>query len=198
MRPRRVESLGPRRERRAPWRHAAAIAGLAVGVSAASGGAAAAWAAAATVQPSVTADSTAPARPDVAARTNTAARPEASAATLRVVVSGLASDRGRLHIAVCNSPASWSGKAPSFRGASTPVENRRAEFVFENVPFGDYAAKLYHDENGNDRFDVSLIGLPKESYGFSNGARAYLGQPSFERAKFTVDSPVAVVRIHLD
>jgi uncharacterized protein (DUF2141 family) len=129
---------------------------------------------------------------------STAARGATPMATLRIVVTGLPSDHGRVHIAVCDSPASWSGKAPSFRGASIPVKNRRAEFVFDDVPFGDYAAKLYDDENGNDRFDVSLIGLPKEAYAFSNGARAYLGQPSFERAKFTVDSPVEVVRIGFD
>jgi len=149
-------------------------------------------------QPTATGQASGAARAQGSTQTSTAARPGTATSTLHIVVSGLASDRGRLHIAVCDGPASWSGKAPSFRGTSIPVKDRRAEFVFENVPFGDYAAKLYHDENGNGRFDVNLIGMPKESYGFSNGARAYLGQPSFERAKFTVDSPVEIVHIRLN
>lgn len=144
-----------------------------------------------TTGPSSAAESSPPAGAPAGASTS-------AVATLRVVVTDLPSDRGDVEIAVCDSPASWSGDAPSFRGDVSPIENGRAEFVFEDVPFGEYAAKLFHDENGNDRFDMSLIGLPKESYAFSNGARAYLGQPSFERSKFVVDAPVTTVEVSFD
>jgi uncharacterized protein (DUF2141 family) len=50
-----------------------------------------------------------------------------------------------------------------------------------------------HDANGNGGMDFSLLGLPEETYGFSNGARALLGPPSFDAAAVMV-TPEGVTR----
>jgi len=55
-------------------------------------------------------------------------------------------------------------------------------FVFANLWPGIYAAAAFHDENRSGDFDTNFIGLPREGYGFSNGARALLGPPAFEDA----------------
>lgn len=55
-------------------------------------------------------------------------------------------------------------------------------FVFANLRPGIYAAAAFHDENRSGDFDTNFIGLPREGYGFSNGARALLGPPAFEDA----------------
>ncbi len=50
---------------------------------------------------------------------------------------------------------------------------------------GRYAVSAYHDENGNDEFDRgSIVGTPKESYGYSNGARARVAPVEFDEAAF--------------
>jgi uncharacterized protein (DUF2141 family) len=51
---------------------------------------------------------------------------------------------------------------------------------------GTYALAVYHDEDGNRRFNRSGIGLPAEGYGFSNNAPALFGLPSFSRVRMAV------------
>ena len=66
---------------------------------------------------------------------------------------------------------------------------------FELPGPGHYAVAVYHDSNGNDRFDRSLVGLPAEGYGFSNDAPTPTGLPSFEAVRFAVKAGETTVRI---
>lgn len=57
-----------------------------------------------------------------------------------------------------------------------------------NLPKGEYAISVFHDENSNKTLDKNFIGIPKESFGFSNNVMGIMGPPSFKNAKFkTID-----------
>lgn len=64
-----------------------------------------------------------------------------------------------------------------------------------DLPAGDYAILVFHDENGNGELDKNFIGIPREPLGFSNRYWAK-GEPTFSGAAFTVtedgDVPVDV------
>lgn len=51
---------------------------------------------------------------------------------------------------------------------------------------GVYAIALYHDENGNEKFDRSGLGLPKEGWGFTNNPHTFFGLPSFSAVRLNV------------
>jgi uncharacterized protein (DUF2141 family) len=51
---------------------------------------------------------------------------------------------------------------------------------------GVYALGVYHDADGNRRFNRNAIGLPAEGFGFSNDAPALLGLPSFRAVRLNV------------
>jgi len=51
---------------------------------------------------------------------------------------------------------------------------------------GVYAIALYHDENDNQKFDRTGIGLPAEGYGFSNNPPTLVGLPSFRSVRLNV------------
>ena len=55
--------------------------------------------------------------------------------------------------------------------------------LLEQLPFGYYAVKLYHDENQNKKLDKNFFGIPTEGYGFSNDPSS-IGVPSYEKARF--------------
>jgi outer membrane protein len=55
-----------------------------------------------------------------------------------------------------------------------------------DLPGGDYALVVYHDENGNGRLDKNFIGIPREPLGFSNRYRPK-GPPTFSRAAFRLE-----------
>ncbi|MFC1452990.1 MipA/OmpV family protein [Verrucomicrobiota bacterium] len=56
-------------------------------------------------------------------------------------------------------------------------------YRIRDVPAGEYALLVYHDENENGFIDRSFIGIPKEPLGFSRGYRPK-GPPNYSRAAF--------------
>lgn len=56
------------------------------------------------------------------------------------------------------------------------------------LPKGEYAISIYHDENNNKELDTNFVGIPKESFGFSNNAIGLMGPPSFEKAKIILNA----------
>ena len=65
------------------------------------------------------------------------------------------------------------------------VSKSEEVITFSDLPDGEYAIKLFHDENDNKKLDFNMLGIPKESYGFSNNVGQF-GQPDYKEAKFTV------------
>ena len=62
---------------------------------------------------------------------------------------------------------------------------------------GVYAVAVYHDENGNTKFDRSGIGLPAEGYGFSNNPSTLAGLPAFRSVRLGVPKPGLTARINM-
>lgn len=110
----------------------------------------------------------------------------AQAADLSVVVTGLRSDNGDVHIAVYDRAEAFPESEGMLSEVTVPIQDRRARYVFKNLPPAFYAVAVYHDENGNHDFDTGFLGIPLEGYAFSSGARVFLGPPSFDDAKFAL------------
>ena len=59
--------------------------------------------------------------------------------------------------------------------------------IFNNIPKGNYAVFILHDENKNGKIDKKFI-LPIEGIGFSNYQNINLtNRPSFSKASFKID-----------
>jgi len=104
--------------------------------------------------------------------------------TLIIIITGLENNNGEVQMGLFNSSESYKGKKPKYRGAIMKVLNQKVEWKLDNIPFGDYAVKAFHDENSNNEINTNFLGIPTEKYGFSNNARSIFGLPSFDDAKF--------------
>ena len=124
--------------------------------------------------------------------------PAAGHGVLTVIVSGLSSDRGTVKIALSNSHENYYHYPSPYRGASAPILGGIAIWTFEDLPYGEYAVKVFHDENGNDRLDTNLLGIPREDYGFSNNARGIFGIPSYAKARFVLGESSLQITIRVD
>ena len=122
----------------------------------------------------------------------------ALAAELTVEVLGLNSDKGKVHFALYDNPATFPDKEARIQGIETAIRNGRAEAVFRGLEKGLYAVAVFHDENGNGSFDQALFGIPLENFGFSNGAHAIFGPPNFESAQVPVPEEGAKITIRID
>lgn len=66
------------------------------------------------------------------------------------------------------------------------IVDGKAVFEFDNLPYGDYAVIIFHDENSNNDLDHNWLGMPSEPLGYSNGwsFSLFSGMPTFEKLKF--------------
>jgi uncharacterized protein (DUF2141 family) len=119
---------------------------------------------------------------------------------LTIVVIGLESSDGVVRIAISNSKENYETKnAEPFRRKIVDIQKRRAKARFRDLPSGEYAVKLIHDENSNGKMDTNFLGIPKEDYAFSNNARGTFGPPDYEKAKFDLNGNLAItIRVSED
>jgi uncharacterized protein (DUF2141 family) len=117
--------------------------------------------------------------------------------TLKIHVTGFRNRKGRAGGAVYASPAGWpeDTKLAVVHGGF-PIGNGEATEVFQ-VPPGNYAVVVIHDENMNHKLDRNLLGIPKEGFGFANNPHVLLTAPSFRAASIQVSCPVTQIQIHL-
>ena len=113
----------------------------------------------------------------------------ATGSVIKLKVDGVNPTRGTLRAALVNSKEAYTEDGQAVMVQSVPVRQGQEEVVFQNVPFGTYAIKVFYDENDNSELDTNFIGIPTEKYGFSNNARSKLGLPDFEKVKFQVNAP---------
>ena len=66
------------------------------------------------------------------------------------------------------------------------INDGKATVKFEDLPEGDYALVVMHDENSNGRMDFETNGMPTESYATS-GESKFMGQPMWSDTKFKLD-----------
>ncbi len=118
-----------------------------------------------------------------------------SAATLTVAVNNVQTSEGQLRIAVYTD-ANWLNTQEWTRAALQPAASTSVTATFE-LPPGEYAVAVLHDVNGNGKMDYRLLRLPKEPYGFSNGAKPKLGPPKFEDAAFNLADEGLAIAIAL-
>jgi uncharacterized protein (DUF2141 family) len=87
--------------------------------------------------------------------------------------------------AVFDSAAAWEAGKDAVAVGNDSVTGPQVRLIFPELAPGDYAVKLYHDENRNGELDSNMLGIPSEGYGFSRYTQE-LGEPGFEDARFTV------------
>lgn len=118
---------------------------------------------------------------------------------LKMIVTGLDSDDGQIKFDLDNAADTFKPKEngkPAFAKGRSPIKDKRVEYIFKDVPCGEYAIKLYHDANMNQTLDKNFIKIPKEQYGFSNCKGCVL-PPSWEKAKFLFDKEHTTITIEL-
>jgi uncharacterized protein (DUF2141 family) len=67
---------------------------------------------------------------------------------------------------------------------SNPISENKCLILIENLKPGLYAFKFFHDENNNEKLDLSWLRIPKEGFGFSNNPNMTFGPPAFEKTLF--------------
>lgn len=105
---------------------------------------------------------------------------------LTINVKGFPSSKGAAYIAIYRVSDDFPVFGKQYKGKTSSISGTASKVVFSKIPSGSYAVAVYHDKNNNKTLDKNYLGIPTESYGFSNNARRTFSAPSFEEASFMV------------
>lgn len=118
---------------------------------------------------------------------------------LHIEVDGIRNGKGNVLMSIYNQKEKFMGdpKTKAIYNAVGKIENGKTTFILKNIPLGQYAISLLHDENKNEKMDKNLLGIPKEGYGFSNNMTLKFGPPSFEETKFNFHKSEQKIQISM-
>lgn len=120
----------------------------------------------------------------------------ASSGMLLVEVVNLRNNQGKVRAAIFRSKEGFPmQRTKAFKTVEANIQNGKALLKLTELPHGEYAIVLMHDENNNKEMDSNWAGLPKEGYGASNDAKATIRPPRYEDAKFILKSDKLAIQI---
>ena len=104
---------------------------------------------------------------------------------------------GNIHYGIYDRPEAFPNEGQQTFQGWVAVKGPEAVIRIPGIPKGRYGVAVFHDKNGNGKFDQGLFGVPLEDFGFSRDAPVLLGPPSFEDAAITIpdEAPDTVVDI---
>lgn len=119
-------------------------------------------------------------------------------ADLSITVTGFETVSGAINIGLFNKADDFPKEDREYRLVIFDVDSSEITYVFKDLPHGEYAIALYHDENRDDECNRNFIGIPKEGYGFSNNIKPMFSAPSFDDTKFQLkeDKSISIALIY--
>jgi len=104
---------------------------------------------------------------------------------IKLTITNLRNDKGFVLISLFKEGVGFPDQADkAFRKDKVAIYNKMAVIIFPELPPGNYAIAILHDENDDKKMNKNVVGLPREGYGFSNNVMAPFGPPSYRRASF--------------
>ena len=125
----------------------------------------------------------------------------AQASELTVSVTGIASAEGQVTFRVYQGKKDWLEDDGAVVEESLSLadwsEGKEVKHSFE-LPPGEYAVSVYHDEDGDDKLDSNFIGIPKEPAGLSNKPKARMGPPKYADAAFELPEEGLAITVEVE
>jgi uncharacterized protein (DUF2141 family) len=116
---------------------------------------------------------------------------------LTVIVTGFSNETGNCRFALDNSKFVYESEDTVWIGKVLPIVNKQVIVVIDSLQYGEYAVRVFHDENKNEIIDTNILGIPTEDYGYSNNVSSWFGPPSWDRAKFIFNKPEMTIEIEV-
>ena len=122
---------------------------------------------------------------------------------ITVVITNIRNADGEVLISLYDKAEGFpKDRSAIIRTAAIPSDaDGQVTTVFDDLPHGDYAIAVLHDEDTSQDMTFGAFHLPKEGYCFSNNVRVRFKPPKFKKVKFTLDgdnvTPVSYTHLTL-
>lgn len=108
--------------------------------------------------------------------------------TISVHVKNVDSTNGHVKVALYDSDETFLSFDKVLKSGSAPAHKGIVTLQIEDLPIGEYALAVFHDENGNGKLDTNWLGIPKEKVAFSRAKMKTFGPPKYKECAFQVNS----------
>ncbi|WP_194852290.1 DUF2141 domain-containing protein [Nonlabens antarcticus] len=117
---------------------------------------------------------------------------------MTISVKNIKAKKGNLIIAVFNENGDFLKEGAAVKTYTVKVDDLTETLIINDLPKGNYAISMYHDENSDGKCNRNFLGIPKEGYAFSNNFKPKLSAPDFEDCEFsfTSDAKMEISLIH--
>lgn len=107
---------------------------------------------------------------------------------VEIDLSGVRNTKGQILAAIYNSEKSWLDPHKSLRKQKFAPKGATLQLAFGQLPPGNYAISIAHDENNNGKLDMRWFPFPKPKEGaaLSRNPKPRMGPPTWEDSVFTV------------
>jgi uncharacterized protein (DUF2141 family) len=110
-----------------------------------------------------------------------------SAVRLQVDVQNVRSSSGLVAVTLyADDPRRFLARRGSLYVGRVPARAGTTRMCIHLPSTGVWGLAVYHDENGDRRFDRTGVGMPAEGFGFSNNPRTLFGVPAFRSVRLSV------------
>lgn len=125
------------------------------------------------------------------AQTTTAAPSTSVSGTysLTVIIHNVNTRSGKLYVGLANNQATFTGESLQRRVIDV-TPSGEITTVFEGLPAGKYAVRLFQDLNGNQKMDFSGQ-MPSEPFGLSN-VSMLMGPPDFDQSAIELNESKSI------
>ncbi len=114
-----------------------------------------------------------------------------------VVVTGLRNSKGQIMVSLNRGPKDFPDSNYFLQNYYKDFKSPTHTLLLKNVPYGNYAFSLLHDENLSGEMDFNWVGLPKEGFAFSGNYHVVFRSPKYEEANFKVHSPTMTIEVEM-
>lgn len=104
---------------------------------------------------------------------------------LTIKITNIEKVQGEIKIGVFNKATNFLKEGAAIKNYTIKVDKNTATIKITNLPKGEYAISMYHDENSDNECNRTFMGIPKEAYGFSNNVVPKMSAPKYNECKFS-------------
>ena len=104
---------------------------------------------------------------------------------LTIKISNIDKIKGEIKVGVFDTDTNFLKEGHAIKNYSIKVKNNTATLTITDLPKGEYAITMYHDQNSDNECNRNFIGIPKEPYAFSNNVKPKVSAPKYKDCKFT-------------
>ena len=108
--------------------------------------------------------------------------------TVTIDVQNVEGSTGFFQIGIFDKAKSFPKVGGEYKVLKFKVADGKTHFTIKDLPNGEYAFAVHHDENSDGKMNTTMLAVPKEGYGLSRNFKPKLSAPKFSDCSVNIQN----------